>query len=71
MAIEAFRAHRLTWSHLRLLGIPSLSELEARFLRSAACGLAYSLEDFRREGKITAPLPAERRKEGDQEQRSR
>jgi Uncharacterised protein family (UPF0175) len=59
MAVEAYRAHRLTGSQLRrLLGIPSRYELDA-FLKKRGVWLEYTLEDFRREGKITAALLAE------------
>jgi hypothetical protein len=56
MAVEAHRAHRLTGAQLRrLLGIPSRYELDA-FLKERGVWLEYTLEDFRREGEITAPL---------------
>ncbi len=56
MAVEAYRAHRLTGSQLRrLLDIPSRDELDA-FLKSRGVFLEYTVEDFRREGEITAPL---------------
>ncbi len=56
MAVEAYRAHRLTGSQLRrLLGIPSRYELDG-FLKKRGVWLDYTLDDFRREGEITAPL---------------
>lgn len=71
MAVEAYRRHRLTGSQLRcLLGIPSRYELDA-FLKRRGVWLEYTLEDFRREGEITAPLLAQREEEGEQEQRNR
>ena len=58
MAVEAYRAHRLTGSQLRrLLGIPSRYELDA-FLKKRGVWLDYTLDDFRREGEITALLLA-------------
>jgi len=66
MAVEANRAHRLTGSQLRrLLGIPSRYELDA-FLKTRGVWLEYTLEDFRREGEITAPLLAQRSEESQQ-----
>jgi len=60
MALEAYRAHRLTGVQLRrLLGIPSRYELDG-FLKKRGVWLEYTLEDFRREGEITAPLLAQR-----------
>ena len=41
----------------RVLGAPSRYELEA-FLKKRGVWLEYTLEDFRREGEITAPLLA-------------
>ena len=72
MAVEAYRAHRLSGSQLRrLLGIPSRYELDA-FLKKRGVWLEYTLEDFRREGEITAPLLARQRsEESGQKQRSR
>jgi predicted HTH domain antitoxin len=67
MAVEAYRAHRLTGAQLRrLLGIPSRYELEA-FLKKRGVWLEYTLEDFRREGEITARLLARRGKQNEQE----
>ena len=55
-AVEAYRTHRLTGMQLRrLLHIPSRYELDA-FLKQRGVWLEYSVEDFRREGEITAPL---------------
>jgi hypothetical protein len=56
MAVEAFRAHRLTSAQLRrLLGIPTRYELDG-FLKSRGVWLEYTAEDFRREGEITSRL---------------
>ena len=58
MAVEAYRAHRLTGSQLRrVLGIPSRYELDA-FLKQRGVWLEYTVEDFRREGEITSALLA-------------
>ena len=63
MAVEAYRAHRVTGAQLRrLLGIPSRDELD-RFLKERGVWLEYTLDDFRREGEITAPLLARREQE--------
>ena len=63
MAVEAYRAHRLTGAQLRrLLGISSRYELDG-FLKERGVWLEYTVEDFRREGEITAPLMARRREE--------
>jgi hypothetical protein len=71
MAVEAYRAHRLTGAQLRrVLGIPSRCELEA-FLKERGVSLKYTLEDFRREGEITAPWLARRGKQNEQERRNR
>jgi len=71
MAVEAYRAHRLTGSQLRrLLGIPSRYELDA-FLKQRGMWLEYTLEDFRREGEITSALLAQQGKESEQHPRSR
>ena len=71
MAVEGYRAHRLTGVQLRnLLGIPSRYEMDA-FLKKRGVYLEYTLEDFRREGALTAPLLARRSAENEQEQRSR
>src|SRR5215472_14314292 len=65
MAVEAYRAHRLTGAQLRrVLGIPSRYELDA-FLKKRGVWLEYTLEDFRREGEITAPLLAQRREQNE------
>jgi predicted HTH domain antitoxin len=59
MAVEAYRAHRLSGSQLRrLLGISSRYDLDG-FLKKRGVWLEYTLEDFRREGEITAPLLAQ------------
>jgi predicted HTH domain antitoxin len=72
MAVEAYRAHRLSGSQLRrLLGIPSRHELDA-FLKKRGVWLEYTLEDFRREGETTAPLLGQHgNEESGQKQRSR
>ena len=71
MAVEAYRAHRLTGAQLRrLLGIPSRYDLDT-FLKKRGVWLEYTLEDFRSEGEITRPLLAQQEKESEQEQRSR
>jgi predicted HTH domain antitoxin len=60
VAVEAYREHRLTGTQLRsLLGIPSRYEMDA-FLKKRGVWLEYSVEDFRREGEITARLMADR-----------
>ena len=65
MAVEAYRAHRITGAQLRrLLGLPSRYELDA-FLKDRGVWLDYTLEDFRRESEVTAPLLARRQKEID------
>ena len=65
MAVEAYRAHRLTGSQLRrLLNIPSRHELDG-FLKKRGVWLEYTVEDFRREGDITAPLLAQRGEDRD------
>jgi hypothetical protein len=64
MAVEAYRAHRLTGSQLRrLLGIRDRHELDA-FLKKRGVWLEYTVEDFRREGEITATLAADRNQRG-------
>jgi Uncharacterised protein family (UPF0175) len=71
MAVEAYRAHRLTGSQLRrLLGIVSRYELDA-FLKERGVWLEYTLEDFRREGEITPPLLAQRTEESEHKQPAR
>ncbi len=56
MAVEAYRAHRLTGAQLRrLLGISSRYELDG-FLKARGVWLEYTLDDFKREGKITSTL---------------
>ena len=60
MAVEAYRAHRLTGSqHRRLLNIASRYELDA-FLKTRGRWLEYTVEDFRREGELTARLLSQR-----------
>ena len=69
MAVEAYRAHRLSGSQLRhVLGIPSRHELDG-FLKKRGVWLEYTLEDFRREGEITAHLLALRDEESGQKPR--
>jgi hypothetical protein len=71
MAAEAYRNHRLTGAQLRrVLGIPSRYELDA-FLKKRGVWLEYTLEDFRREGEITATLLVQKGEESEQGQRSR
>jgi hypothetical protein len=66
--VEAYRAHRLTGAQLRrVLGVPSRYELDA-FLKKGGVWLEDTLEDFRREGEITASL-AQPGEENEQEQR--
>jgi hypothetical protein len=56
MAVEAYRAHRLTGAQLRrVLGIATRDELDG-FLKKRAVWLDYTVEDFRREGELTARL---------------
>ena len=56
MALEAYRAHRLTGAQLRrLLGMSSRYELDG-FLKKRGVWLDYTVEDFRREGEITKRL---------------
>ena len=67
MALEAYREHRLTGAQLRrLLDIPSRYELDG-FLKKRGVWLDYTLEDFRREGEITARLLAPGRQQVQQE----
>ena len=71
MAVEAYRAHRITGAQFRrLLGIPSRYELDA-FLKKRGVWLEYTLEDFRREGAITAPLLSRRGNQNEQERGNR
>jgi hypothetical protein len=71
MAVEAYRAHRLTGSQLRrVLGIPSRYELDA-FLKERGVWLEYTLEDFRREGKLTASLLARQGEQNEQKRGNR
>jgi len=68
MAVAAYRAHRLTGSQLRrLLSIPSRYEMDA-FLKKRGVWLEYTIDDFRREGEITAPLLERRGAKIDQSQ---
>jgi hypothetical protein len=65
MAVEAYRAHRLAGAQLRrLLGIPTCYELDG-FLKKRGVWLEYTVEDFRHEGEITAPLLDQRQRERD------
>ena len=69
MAVEAYRAHRLTGSQLRgLLGIPSRYELDS-FLKERGVFLEYTLEDFRREGMQTSSLIPQHKIENEQERK--
>jgi len=71
MAVEAYRTHRLTGSQLRrALGIPSRYELDA-FLKKRGVWLEYTVEDFRREGEITAPLLPPRGDQSSEKHRGR
>jgi hypothetical protein len=71
MAVEAYRAHRLTGAQLlRVLGIASRYELDA-FLKERGVWLEYTLEDFRREGEITAPLLAQQGEQNEQKRGTR
>lgn len=68
MAVAAYREHRLTGSQLRrLLGIPSRYELD-EFFKKRGVWLEYTIDDFRREGEITAPLLARRKEAIEQSQ---
>ena len=70
IAVEAYRAHRLTGAQLRrVLGIPSRYELDA-FLKKRGVWLEYSVEDFRREGEITAQLLSRKGEESAKEHRT-
>ena len=67
MAVEAYRAHRLTTAQLRrLLGITSRAELDT-FLKNRGVWLEYTVDDFRREGDRTAQLMADREKQDHRE----
>lgn len=71
MAVEAYRAHRLTGAQLRrLLGIDSRYELDA-FLKKRGVWLEYTVEDFRREGEIIAQLLPPSGEESERKQESR
>ena len=65
MAVEAYRAHHLTSAQLPMYW-ESPPELDA-FLKERGVSLKYTLEDFRREGEITAPWLARRGKQNEQE----
>ncbi len=63
MAVEAYRAHRLTGAQRRRgLGIESRDEMDA-FLKRRGVWLEYTVEDFRQEGETTAELLARGRNE--------
>lgn len=67
MAVEAYRAHRITGMQLRrLLGIPTRYELDG-FLKQRGIWLDYTLEDFRREGEITRSLLSDSEQDRDNE----
>jgi len=71
MAVEAYRAHRLTGAQLRrVLSIPSRYELDA-FLKKRGVWLEYTLEDFRREGEVTASLLGRQEEQNEQERGNR
>jgi hypothetical protein len=60
LAVDAYRAHRLTGLELcRLLDIPSRNDLDA-FLKSHGVPLDYTIEDFEREGQTSARLRQQR-----------
>ncbi len=55
-ALEGYRAHKLSTEQLRrLLGFETRYELDG-FLKRHEVWLEYSLEDFEREGEISARL---------------
>ena len=60
MAVEAYRAHRLSGKRLRLLlGIGSRYELDG-FLKRRGVWLEYTIEDFRREREAPAAVAQNR-----------
>ena len=63
IAIEAYRAHRLTGYQLRqLLGIPSRYDLDG-FLKKHQVWLEYSIDDFERERSLSEKLWQQRQGE--------
>ncbi len=63
MAVEAYRAHRISEKQLRaLLGMESSYELDG-FLKERGVWLEYTMEDLLREGELSAT--ARRREEPD------
>ena len=70
LAIDAYRMNRITGRQLcRLLDIPSRYELDG-FLKQHGVPLDYSLDDFEREGHVSARLWEKRQAEAsDSEQR--
>ena len=63
IAIEAYRAHRLTGYQLRqLLGIPSRYDLDG-FLKKHQVWLEYSIDDFERERALSERLWQQRQAE--------
>lgn len=63
LAIDAYRMDRITGHQLRqLLDIPSRYDLDG-FLKRHGVPLEYTLDDFEREGKISARLRAKRQTE--------
>jgi hypothetical protein len=65
LAVDAYRAHRLTGVEVcRLLDIPSRNDLDA-FLKGHGVPLEYTVEDFEREGQTSARLRQQRQAELD------
>lgn len=63
LAIDAYRTNRITGIQLcRLLDIPSRYELDG-FLKQHGVPLDYSLDDFEREGGVSARLWEKRQAE--------
>jgi len=63
IAIEAYRAHRLTSYQLRqLLGIPGRYDLDG-FLKKHQVWLDYSIDDFERERALSETLRQQRQAE--------
>jgi hypothetical protein len=63
LAVDAYRAHRLTGVEVcRLLDIPSRNDLDA-FLKSHGVPLEYTIEDFEREGQTSVRLRQQRQAE--------
>ena len=69
IAVEAYRAHRLSGAQLRrLLGIPSRYELDAS-LKERGVWLEYTIADFRREAEVSKSVLARRQQELEEERR--